>query len=66
MLPQMRINGAAAELFVKGDLLLKKYVPFEPEIDNMECDIAVIQNGELVRTQVKSAHSEISKKLNSI
>ncbi|WP_230116397.1 hypothetical protein [Bacillus velezensis] len=27
MLPQMRINGAAAELFVKGDLLLKNYVP---------------------------------------
>ncbi|MEC3678215.1 group I intron-associated PD-(D/E)XK endonuclease [Bacillus velezensis] len=63
MLPQMRINGAAAELFVKGDLLMKNYVPFEPEIDNTECDIAVIQNGNLVRIQVKSARSEDLKKV---
>ncbi|WP_230116388.1 group I intron-associated PD-(D/E)XK endonuclease [Bacillus velezensis] len=63
MLPQMRINGAAAELFVKGDLLMKNYVPFEPEIDNTECDIAVIQNGNLVRIQVKSARSEDLEKV---
>lgn len=61
MLPQMRLDGAAAELKVTANLIQRGYFPYQPVMDNTECDLVVDANGHLYKIQVKSAYSDGEK-----
>ncbi|MGG4126444.1 group I intron-associated PD-(D/E)XK endonuclease [Bacillus licheniformis] len=59
----MRITGAAAEMIVVSDLILKGYEPYLPTMGNTECDVLVEKDGKAYRVQVKSARSEDGEKV---
>lgn len=61
MLPKMRITGAAAEMFVAGDLITQGMIPAFPSIENTAYDLLAEKDGVAYRVQIKSSSGDGEK-----